>query len=107
MTKTNTPHSVSKELTNNKFSILHKIINSKTNQILVFENMINKTSITWDSYETDKIIKFTLALENDNEQIKDFMKNYLKPVVDICISAIENSFKNFQKSILKVSIPTL
>lgn len=51
------PHSHSKELSDNKFSILNEILNSKPNQILVFKSSIKKLLLP-QTLEGRQTIKF-------------------------------------------------
>lgn len=74
-----TPHSLSKDVTNDAIPILDDIVNNKINQIHVSKNSLNKLTVSRETYKTHKIILVKIPLQNNKSFIVEFIKEYLKP----------------------------
>lgn len=87
-----TPHSLSKNTSNDAIPIQDEIINNKTNQILIFKNNTHKLSVDQEKYGNQKILTVKLPITENEKLIFNFMKEYLKPDVTYYIYFCEPQF---------------
>ena len=84
-TNTSTQHSTANETTNDGIKIFDEIINNKTNQILVFPNVIYKLDIKRETYENHKIVTVKIPIINNEQMILQFLKENTDPKHVYCM----------------------